>query len=373
MKTIRWFLALMALLLAVFAIAPRTAANRPLWPGSPYTRLDRAEAVWRGLHFIYASAQNPANFASYGSDYLWCLRGVWRTSADPELRRAALRMGRERAREWRRLNPRVPPSATADDIYSLVSGSYAADLFGIPGSPAKEDLRRAAARFRPEEFLDFDPARESAPADIPEPCRRCESENARGARVCRKCGHLLHMKSRYEVMCDALVETYTGDRYGVRLGGSYPDVAQWMPGLRPYRGRNGGKNPDWEMSVYAVTHLVYTLNDYGLYHLEPAWLPAEFQFLQANFNETIAIRDAETLGEFIDTLKSFGLTDRNRLIRTGVEYLLSRQNADGSWGDPAATDVYDRYHSTWTAIDGLREYAWHGERVSFPEALRRLR
>jgi hypothetical protein len=29
-------------------------------------------------------------------------------------------------------------------------------------------------------------------------------------------------------------------------------------------------------------------------------------------------------------------------------------------------DTYQRYHPTWTAIDGLRDYRWRGERLSFP-------
>jgi hypothetical protein len=32
-----------------------------------------------------------------------------------------------------------------------------------------------------------------------------------------------------------------------------------------------------------------------------------------------------------------------------------------------ADDIYDRYHPTWTAIDGLREYSWRGRRLSFPK------
>jgi squalene cyclase len=59
-----------------------------------------------------------------------------------------------------------------------------------------------------------------------------------------------------------------------------------------------------------------------------------------------------------------GLTDNDRLIRNGIEYLLATQNADGSWGDVAAESTYTRYHSTWTAIDGLRDYAWQHEKSS---------
>jgi len=85
----------------------------------------------------------------------------------------------------------------------------------------------------------------------------------------------------------------------------------------------------------------------------------------------ITINDPETMGEFLDTLKSFGLTEVDPLIQTGIAFILSRQHADGSWGDAGDRDVYHRYHSTWTAINGLMDYAWQGEKVSFPEALRR--
>jgi hypothetical protein len=45
----------------------------------------------------------------------------------------------------------------------------------------------------------------------------------------------------------------------------------------------------------------------------------------------------------------------------------SSQNADGSWGDPDEENIRTRCHTTWTAIDGLRTYAWRGERLSHPE------
>lgn len=78
-----------------------------------------------------------------------------------------------------------------------------------------------------------------------------------------------------------------------------------------------------------------------------------------------------TTGEFLDTLKAFGAMDDDPLLSAGVEFVLSTQNKDGSWGDVTDKDIYQRYHPTWTAVDGLRDYAFQGERVSFPEALSR--
>jgi hypothetical protein len=50
---------------------------------------------------------------------------------------------------------------------------------------------------------------------------------------------------------------------------------------------------------------------------------------------------------------------------------LSSQNADGSWGDVHEPDVHKRYHTAWTAIDGLREYAW-SERTEWPAGVREV-
>jgi hypothetical protein len=182
------------------------------------------------------------------------------------------------------------------------------------------------------------------------------------------------MMTRYGVWYDALISAYAAERFGVALGGAqYADVLRWLPTLRPYRGGWDDSNPDFYDTVYAITHIVYTLNDYSLYRLSPRWLPQEFAFLKANLKEAVTSKDPETVGEFLDALRAFGLEDTHRLIRRGIDYLLSCQNKDGSWGDVGAEEVYRRYHPTWTAVDGLREYRWRGRRPSFPELLPVLR
>lgn len=172
------------------------------------------------------------------------------------------------------------------------------------------------------------------------------------------------MMSRYGVWVDAITRSYIGERFGVRLGASLADVMKWLPAMRPYPRYNGGNDPDFYWAVYAVTHVVYTLNDYSRYRLSPTWLPDEYAFLLRNLRKAILMEDPETMGEFLDTLKSFGLPEDHLLMLEGIRFLLARQNSDGSWGDSEVEDIYFRYHPTWTAIDGLREYAWHGQRLS---------
>lgn len=190
--------------------------------------------------------------------------------------------------------------------------------------------------------------------------------------ICRKCNAVLRPRSPYDIWLDALVTTYSGDTYGVALGASYPEVLQWISQMRPYPAPSENQEQFDDVS-YAITHVVYTLNEYGKYRLSPAWLPQEFNYLRTHIREAERYRDWETVGEFMDTLRAFGLDETDHEVRAGLNYLLANQNPDGSWGDMKDTDIYNRYHSTWTAIDGLRQYAFQGERLRYPDLLPLLR
>jgi hypothetical protein len=346
-----------------------------LWRGARFTEADRARAVERGMRFIYRTALVERNFEQYGGDYLWCFYSVGASVRDSGLRRLARRMGRERARVWRLGHRALPVDTDAATIMDFTFGDDAANSLGVgDGGRLKAQLRRAAGGLKAEEFLLFDPSSEPPPRDVPRSCEFDAWESPRGSKACGRCGRALKMRSRYDVWYDALITTYTGERSGVRLGAAYADVLKWLPSLRPFRGREGGANAEFYDTVYAVTHVVYTLNDYGQYRLSPRRLPEEFEFLRSNLREAIALDDADMLGEFMDSLRAFGLAEDDAEMRAGMEYLLERQNADGSWGDARAKDIYHRYHPTWNAVAALSRYAWRGHGLSSPgrRALRRV-
>ncbi len=326
---------------------------------------DRDGAIRRGLEFIYRTACDPENFGVYGFDYTFCLHWIAATSGDAALRREARGMAVECARRWRREHPTVPSDADAETVAQMVFGGLSADRLGLRDAAFRREVRRAAACVSAGEVLWFDPAAEPPPADLPADCA-CGEVNPRGRKTCHGCRRRLKWLSRYEVWLLALIRCYLGERYGVKLGASYADAIRWLPSMRPYPPLARGYE-DFIWAVYAVTHVVYTLNGYSTYRLSPRWLPAEYEFLKDSLDDVMGLEDTDAAGEVLDSLKSFGLSERNPLIRKGADFLLARQNPDGSWGDVEAEDIYDRYHPTLTAVNGLRDYAWTERALAFPE------
>ena len=317
------------------------------------------QAIDRGLEFIYQTACVPKHFEMYGYDFLCCFYCIESTSKDISLRRTARRMGRERAVHWRQHHAHITSDLDADDISCLVMGSDAAERLGVRDKTFKHNLLMAAQRFGAQDYLGFDTVHEPPPSDIPDDCK-CGAENKRGRKMCHRCRKRLMVLSAYAIWVDAIIRSYTGERYGVRLGASFEDVIKWLPTMRPYPVYDDEETTDFYWALYAVTHIVYALNDYSLHRLSPRSMPEEYAFLKSSFKHFIAMEDAESIGELMDTLKSFGLSDHHPLMIQGQDFLLAQQNADGSWGDQSADNVYARYHPTWTAIDGLRKYSWRG-------------
>ncbi|MEO8662336.1 MAG: hypothetical protein ABI693_27990 [Bryobacteraceae bacterium] len=313
-------------------------------PNTTLSQRERREACLRGLRFIHRHSLEEENFENWAGDYLWCFYCVSRTAGDSELAELARGIGEEYARRWMASEVAPPKLADAGEVAYYVSLLHVASALGADNPQLRRRLKQRMPRFPAREYLGFDPLTEPPPAT---PAR-----------------------SRYDVWCDALVLTYTGEGFGAPLGAAYADVLRWRPEMLPYRGAEGGANPEFRDVVLAITHLVYTLNDYGRYLLSPEWLPEEFEFLRSNMNVPLQAGDAELLGEFIDSLRCLGVTEGDADLSRGMEFLLSSQNPDGSWGAMNEPDAHIRYHTTWTAMDALREYKWV-ERTEWPEAVRR--
>jgi hypothetical protein len=357
MRALVAFVAVTAAALATLGPAsPRRGA--PLWPGAACTAQERDHAVEDALLFIDRVARNPAVFADYGYDLIGAFFTISVSSADARLRTLAWRLGRRHAVEWRRLNPAVPAGAGPARVIELVLGADTAERYGLADPHFRARLREAAARHTAIDYYGWDPAIEPPPSDIPEECPRCNRQCARGVARCDRCNRALDFQSRYAVWTDALIYSYMGDRFGVTLGAHWVDVARWFPAMRPYP--KAGEAADGVVydAIYAVTHLIYTYNDYGLNRVSPACFPDEYAYLRDGLAAAIARHDAETVGEYLDTLRAFGLGFDDPGLSAAAAFVFSRRAGDGGFGDPHERDLYTRYHSAWTAIDGLREYRW---------------
>jgi hypothetical protein len=291
-----------------------------------------------------------------------CFALIGATSRDASLRQLARSRAETLARRWGRRHSRVPTDAGPDLVLDFVLVRYALSRLGLRDVALNAQIRAAARRFSAQDLLGFNPVSESPPDDLPFPCD-CGLENLRGRTFCKQCRRRLQIKSRYRVWMRALASTYVSERCGLVFGARYAEVLKWLPVMRPYPAAAVEDEEVVRDALFAVTHIVYTLNDYNTYRLSARSLPQEFTYLKANVEAACVNHDPELLGELLDSLKAFGLRVNHPLIMRGAEYLLAHQNEDGSWGDPVEEDIRTRCHTTWTATDGLRAHAWRGERA----------
>jgi hypothetical protein len=327
-------------------------------------------AVRRGIDFICSRICDAEDFDANGFDYLFSLLTSV-NSKDPRVRRRSQEIGKALSQRWVDQHPTIPSIADADMITELVFGSLSASQFGVAHS-LRAKIQDAATSFGPQEYFWFDPVVEPPPKDIPEDCE-CGASNNRGERTCKECSETLDMKSCYEIWLDAMIRSYLGERYGVTLGARYADVLKWIPHMRPYPELPSASESDFIWSIYAITHITYTLNDYNSYHLDHRWLPCEFEALKNSLHTVIAMDDPETVGEILDCLKSYKVNSGSSLLQNGIGYLLSRQKFDGSWGGRDVENAYAWHHTTIAAVNGLDEYLWRGTRLSFPKLAPLLR
>lgn len=286
----------------------------------------RLHAVSRALRLLYQLACRRSTFAKYGSHFLLAFYFIATTTGNAAIRRQARQMGRERSRHWISRWPQRRRQLSARTVLDDVFASYAIQQLGISHGRIRRALQTAVANYAPGKLLGFD---------------------VQSPRI------------KYEAWYCALFTTYFCERHGIELGVRYLDVLNQLPKLRPYP-KPGTRN--YHDSIYAVTHLVYTLNDYNRSRLSPRLLPQEFRFLKASMPWALKRAEADTIGEIVDSLAAFGVADTDPLMVKGRTFLLESQRRDGGWGDE--DDDYGRFHSVWTGIDGLRDYAWRGKTVS---------
>jgi hypothetical protein len=334
----------------------------------------RDRALARGLTFVERATRRPQALESFGSALIYSLSFMATTALDAEVRRYTRQLALRSFRLWQQLwGPRLPADHDADTVSEFVHAYGAAERLGLRFPRQMDALRRASRRFRAADYLWFDPRREPPPADVPEFCA-CGWSNPRRRRRCvnRGCRARLDRMSPLRVWTISLTAAFCGDRNGVPFGIGYERMMRWLPRMRAYQGP--GDVAAFYDSAYAISHVVYTLNDYGVWLLDPRLLPAEFEYLRTHLPAALEVGDPDMVGEFLDSLRAFGLGNQDAQVAAGIDFLVGSQNRDGSWGEADGNGDYPRFHATWAALDGLRDFAWRGPGLSYPRlrpALRR--
>jgi hypothetical protein len=285
---------------------------------------DRPAAMLRGLAFLSDFALRDACWSECPADVAYMFFHLGTRSRQGDFTRRARTLARRSAMRWLGEHPRLPPGTDAEEaLYGYAYGACTARGVGLDTRALCRDLRVWARTQRPRQVLGFDPKREPPPSA---------------------------QDWQY-----ALVATHIAEGVGLRLRWSVRDIAAWRLAMQPYPRLRHRFTPTSESAFYAITHLVYVLNDYNLYALPRARFEAEAELLRAACAIGIDDDDVEAMGEAVDALLALGEPERDPLLSRARQTILALQNRDGSWGS-RADEPYTRLHKTWVALDGLTRY-----------------
>lgn len=333
----------------------------------------RRRAARRSVRFIEDRFTSPQMLATLGVGLVHCAANLCRTAADPWVARRARRLGRHAFEAWRSTNatdPASSPHAWGEWVRMYVGAS----ALGIHSPRSLRYLAMVAAAGGADAPNVYPINKSGVFSNVPEACE-CGAENAPGTRICRNAGcrrPLRHM-SPFRAWCLTLTDGYCRARLGLDLDGRFARALAALAMIRPYPLRDRHCLVDFYDAAYAVSHLVYSLNDFGRFTLRREWLPWEHAFLTGRMGTAIDLEDVDLVGEFADALRAFHQEADRPLVRAGFRFLLDTQHGDGSWAPRSADEDYARFHVVWAALDGIREFRWPKWGVSFPSLLPFLR
>jgi hypothetical protein len=317
--------------------AARRAAEARVFEGSRYSRRQLRRAWMGGLGWMIKGALTGD--AGKLSDYMQVFLIVWRSAAHAPLRRLGRRVGTDLAARYKRIVKLPTLKSAVEVIYDAAAGLVLLNDLG----ERHPKLRKALA-----EVIGALPKR----------------------KLLRQAGQAWHAEA--EGVLDALVDLYFLERLDLPLPTDYVDVVlkavSWP--LRPLMELGGVQ---YDVQTYLVTHTIYVLSEFDILELDPKQLPRQTNYLISNVDYYLDLKDVETVGEIGDCLKILGFGYESEPIRRIVSALIGWQNEDGSWGKIEDADDYVRYHSTWTAFNGILEYEFSAKgpkRESFRRILR---
>eukprot|EP00935_MAST-01C_sp_MAST-1C-sp1_P002034 g2034.t1 len=309
--------------------------------------LARKKAIIKGLDRIFSMAQLDENFNLFGNDVIQCFYDVATVSGEP-LRRRALMYVEQLAHRWkhevmhRGWKQGLKP--TPQEVIDAVIGMYCLERLGIHHQLKAEvvtflNLAESDGGYSVKMYLGWDPHNQEPPADLEDGSTKI---------------------SQQRTMSNSLIHSFYAERVGVSFGAGYDQVFKWLPTVRPYRGPSELSWQHYIDQCYLVTHIVFTLNNWGELQLDPQLLPHEYYFIREHMAVQIKHGDVHLVGEFVECLRAFGATDTDSLVQKGMAFLMSCQEEDGSWDNAKETDDYTTYHATMVGVQALLQHRYRG-------------
>ena len=258
---------------------------------------------------------------------------------------------------------------TPAEVVDAIASVYALESTSVPHAYKSEIMRFCVhlSSYCASDYFGWDVRGSSPPSSgVPELCIKCGScttvtQNGRGGSLdlnkpatCSKCSETLNLLTRQRALCNALVYLYYANRVGVKLGADYKDALKWLPDVRPYKGPHQLDWTEYVDQCYLVTHVVFTLSEWGALRLDKELLPHEYFFLREHMVSQIRVKNVHLVGEFVEALRIFGCDDDDDIVKQGINFLLKEQSkSDGSWDREEGNDAYTVYHATMVGIQGL--------------------
>ena len=168
---------------------------------------------------------------------------------------------------------KIGATPTPDEVIQCSIGMYCMERVGVSHDLKGEVsafLAQNPPPFAAKDYLGWDPALG--------PPRRFGHRDENGPI------------SVYRALSNALIYTFYAERVGLRLGCSYKDVFEHVDAFRPWCGPEDLSSRLYGDQCYLVTHVVFTLNNWGELMLDPNLCPHEYCFARNHLAHQIASR-----------------------------------------------------------------------------------
>jgi len=122
--------------------------------------------------------------------------------------------------------------------------------------------------------------------------------------------------------------------------------------------------------TYALTHVIYALNNFDERSLPPTLFPPTVPaFLREQLRGAMKADDPDLAGELLDCLKCLG-EGGSPLVVEAEQFLVARQSAaDGGWVCKGEADLYSRYHASLVAVAALLDHSYRAHGPAFAGAV----